>query len=330
MAIQAQEFLFQRIREYLPPHISLVEMVAEELNVSQDSAYRRIRGETPLVLDEARLLCKRFGISLDHLLDIRDGSTLFQSIRLNPRNYSYAAYLTDLIQQVENVGNFIHKEVIYLTKDVPLFHNFYFRTLTAFRYFFWMKTILQKEEFADRRFEVDLLPPEIESLSKKLSAAYCRIPSVEIWNTECINAAIVQIDFYRECGFFSSAADIVAVYESLEETILHLRAQVEAGCKFMPGESPVHRPDNFQFFYNRVILGDNTILVVTDHVRTCYLNYDVLNYLVTRDESFCNETYEELQTLMKRSTLISQTGERQRNMFFRILLHRINERKRNL
>jgi len=48
---QSQEFLFQRIKELLPPHAPLVDSVANILHVSSDSAYRRIRGETPLVLD---------------------------------------------------------------------------------------------------------------------------------------------------------------------------------------------------------------------------------------------------------------------------------------
>ena len=45
---QSQEFLFHRIKELLPPHASLVDTVAEILHISSDSAYRRIRGETPV------------------------------------------------------------------------------------------------------------------------------------------------------------------------------------------------------------------------------------------------------------------------------------------
>jgi hypothetical protein len=48
---QAQEFLFQRIKELLPPSESLTDVVSEILHVSSDSAYRRIRNETPLVLE---------------------------------------------------------------------------------------------------------------------------------------------------------------------------------------------------------------------------------------------------------------------------------------
>jgi hypothetical protein len=121
---QSQEFLFQRIKELLPPHASLVDTVASILHVSSDSAYRRIRGETPMVLDEAKELCQHFKISLDHLLNVKTGSTLFHDIRVNLKNYSYEKYLTDLIKQIQHVNSFIHKEIIYLNKDMPLFHRF--------------------------------------------------------------------------------------------------------------------------------------------------------------------------------------------------------------
>lgn len=327
---QSQEFLFHRIKELIPPHASLVDTVAEILHVSSDSAYRRIRGETPVVLDEARELCRHFKLSLDQLLDVQGGATLFQNMRINLKNYSYEKYLTDLIRQVEYVGSFIHKEVIYLTKDVPLFHCFYYSPLIAFRYFFWMKTIIQHPDFLDREFEFNCISPEIEKLSRELARTYTRLPSAEIWNTECINAAIIQIEFYKDSGYFSSSADIKKVYESLEETMLHLKNQVEYGCKFMPEENPESKKENFNFFYNRIILGDNTVLTVTDRTKSVFINYDALNYMVTRDEAFCNPFYDDLKMLMKKSTLISQTGEKQRNIFFGNLLNKIKDRVKNL
>ena len=327
---QAQEFVFQRIKELLPPHVSLVDAVAETLHLSSDSAYRRIRGETPMVLDEVKELCQYYKISLDQLLDVKSGSVLFQNVRIDIHNYTYETYLSDLLKQVQYVNSFIQKEIIYLTKDVPIFHNFYFKPLIAFRYFFWMKSILQKPEFADREFELNCVSLEIEELSRELVRAYEKIPSTEIWNTECINSVISQIEFYKDSGYFSSAADIKTVYESLEETFLHLKNQVEYGCKFMPDENPNTKKTNFRFFYNRVVLGDNTIMVMTDRVKTAFLNYDVLNYMLTRDEAFCSPRYDDLQNLMKKSTLISQTSEKQRNIFFGIMLNKIEDRKRNL
>jgi hypothetical protein len=327
---QAQEFLFQRIKEILPPSVSLTDAVSEILHVSSDSAYRRIRNETPLVLEEAKQLCEHFHLSLDQVLHIRSNSILFENVRINNEQYSYEKYLADLIKMVQYINSCKQKEIIYLTKDVPLFHNFYFKPLIAFRYFFWMKAILQHPDYSTRAIDLNGVSPEIETMSRQLAKGYTELPSAEIWNTECINSAISQIEFYKDSGLFSSAADIRAVYQALEETIMHLKAQVEFGCKFMPGESTQTKKNNFRFFYNRIILGDNTILVTTENVKTTYLNYDVLNYIVTRDENFCNQCNEDMHNLMRRATVISQTSEKQRNIFFGILLAKIEDRKKKL
>jgi plasmid maintenance system antidote protein VapI len=327
---QSHEFLFRRIKELLPPHISVVDSVAEILHISSDSAYRRIRGETPIVLDEARELCNHFKLSLDNILNVQSGATLFQNVRVNTHDYNYEQYLKDLVKQTQYIGSFIHKEIIYRTKDIPIFHNFYYQPLIAFRYFFWMKTIIQHPDFSKREFTIDCVSPEIISLSQELSRAYNSLPSTEIWNTECVNAAISQIELYKDSRYFSSAADIKMVYESLEETFIHLKNQVDYGGKFMPEENPEMKKNNFSFFYNRVVLGDNTIMVVTDNVKTVLLNYDALNYITTRDEMFCNYCYDDLQILIKRSTILSGTSEKQRNIFFGILLNKITDRKKHL
>jgi hypothetical protein len=327
---QSQEFLFQRIRELLPPHASLVDTVAAILHISNDSAYRRIRNETPLVLDEARELCNYYKISLDHILNVQSGDVLFRNIRVDTSKYSYEKYLYDLIMQLQYISSYTHKEIIYRSKDIPLFHNFYYYPLIAFRYFFWMKSIIQHRDFAERYFELDCVSPQIEKLSRELTAEYNKIPSIEIWNTESVNAAISQVEFYKDSGYFSRKEDIKIVYQALEETINHLKNEVEFGCKFMPEENHESKKTNFRFFYNRVILADTTIFAVTDSVKTVFLNYDGLNYVVTRDEAFCNSYYTDIQSQMKRSTLISQTSEKQRNIFFNIVLNKIKERIKQL
>lgn len=329
MATTAQDYLFQRIKEMLPLQISMVDAVSDILHISSDSAYRRIRGETPLILEEAKQLCDHFHLSLDELLSLKSGFTLFQTERIHYKNYTFESYLNGILQQMKQVNNFMRKEVIYLTKDIPLFHNFSQEPLFAFRYFFWMKSILRHPDFENKKLTLDCLTPEIKKLGADIIQAYNIIPSTEIWNTECVNSIIFQLEYYRDAGFFSDNSDIKPIYEAVEETIYHLKDQAEFGCKFLPGENPQVKKSNFKFFHNRVTLGDNTIMAVTDNIKSVFLNYDVMNYMITRDEKFCNDTYDELQTLMKRSTLISATSEKQRNIFFNALLGKIQERKKH-
>jgi hypothetical protein len=317
-----QDYLFKRIREKLPTDASIADEVADLLHVSNDSAYRRIRGETPLVLEEAKVLCEAFGLSLDEALKSENNSVSFSAFNLN-NEYSFKKYLQDILHNVKLVASFEQKEIIYLTKDFAVFYNFLFKPLFAFRYFFWMKSILQHPDFTSVKFSMDLLPADVEETGQQIIKIYNTIPSTEIWNTECVNSTISQIEYYREAGYFSSDEDVEKIYSALRDSIEHLRTQADTGSKFYPGENPGYQKSNFQFYHNRLVLGDNTIMTIVNGKKILYLNYDVLNYMVTQDEKFCNDVYSKLQTLMKRATILSSVSEKQRNIFFNVLLKKI-------
>ena len=325
--LQLQEFLFQHIREKLPDSISLSETVSELLNISNDSAYRRIRGETPLILDEARVLCQHFNLSIDQLLNLKTGSVVFQPVILNTTDYNFEKYLTDILESLKYFATHKEVEVLYLAKDMVLFHNFYYRPLFAFRYFFWMKSIIQHPDFVTKTFTLDCLPPHIEKLGKEINNVYNSFHSTEIWNTVCINSSVAQIEYYREAGFFQAEKDINDVYKALRNTIEHLRVQAEYGAKFLPGEKPTYKKNNFDLYHNRVVLGDNTILVILDGKKSLYLAHDTLNYLMTQDESFCDNAFIKIKGLLKKATILSNVGEKQRNMFFNTLLKKIPEQE---
>jgi hypothetical protein len=318
-----QEYLFQKIREKLSSTESLADVVAEKLFVSTDSAYRRIRGETPLILEEARTLCEAFSISLDEVIGAKQNSISFRFTQLNNTNNSFKKYLLEILENLKLIASAEEKQLIYLSKDIPIFYNFLYAPLFAFRYFFWMKSIMQHPDFVHAQFTLDVLPKDIQEIGTQVNQYYNQIPSTEIWNTECINSTISQIEYYREAGYFQTDHDVERIYASLRELIEHIRSRADLGSKFLPAEKAVAKKNNFQFFYNRLVLGENTIMAITNNKKTVYLSYDVLNYLVTQDELFCNETHEKLLTLIKRATMLSNTSEKQRNIFFNILLRKI-------
>ena len=144
----AQQVFFNHIKGLLPPHISFVDEIAEELNISNDSAYRRIRGEKPIALEEIKKLCTKYKISLDQLLHLDSDSVIFSGKRADPENFSFENYLQDFLQQMLFIASFEQKELLILPKDIPVFHYYNFPELAAFKYFFWMKTILHYPEYS--------------------------------------------------------------------------------------------------------------------------------------------------------------------------------------
>jgi hypothetical protein len=319
---QIQEYLFQRIKEILPASKTLVDSIAELLHVSQDSAYRRIRGETPLVLEEARQLCQYYHLSLDQLLTIQQQSVVFDNIELNTTGSDFTSYLSGILHELKKLASYNQKKIIYSTNDVPFFYQFCCPSISAFRYFFWMKTIIQHPSFVRQKFSLNCLPAETEAIGKEVLSVYCQIPSIEIWNAECIHGTLIQISYYLEAGIITKE-DAIEIYKGLRDTLEHLQEQAAYGRKFIPGENPLTKKDNFQLFHNRVGLGDNIILTIQDEKQKTYLNYDSLSYMATVDESFCNMVQRQLQTTINRSTQISSVSEKQRNIFFNILYAKI-------
>jgi transcriptional regulator with XRE-family HTH domain len=76
-----------RIKEQLPTNASIADELADVLNVSIDSVYRRLRGETALTISEIHLLCSKYKISFDSFADS------FETI---PFEYGRLMILSDL------------------------------------------------------------------------------------------------------------------------------------------------------------------------------------------------------------------------------------------
>ena len=327
-ATEVQQTFFKHIKSIVPPNISMVDDVADLLHISNDSAYRRIRGEKSLTFEEIQLLCKHYKISLDQILTAESTATVFYGRRVDVGNFDFKSYLQDMLENLKTFAKASTKKMYYEARDIPIFHHFQYEKLAAFKYFFWMKSVLYYPEYNKRTFEETILSPELLQLGKDITRAYNSIPSAEIWVMESINTTLRQIEYYTHAGVIKQKETIAALYTELEQLIDHIREQAECGEKFLPGERPQGGQGNYQLYFNEVYLGHNSIMVEADGVQTAFINHAVLNYMMTHDAAFCDYTRRSLENNMKKSLLISSVGERERSRFFNTLAKSINESKK--
>lgn len=322
-----QQLFFQHIKVNLPPHLSLVDEVAELLNISNDSAYRRIRVEKPISFEEIQKLCSHYKVSLDHFLHLSNDSFIFSGKLNDNSQHTFEHYLENLLQNFQYVNSFEKKHMYILMKDIPPFIYFHIKELAAFKYFFWMKSILNYDSMKSVKFSID--DPRYEPFyptGKKIVEMYNKIPITEIWNIESINSTLRQINFYVESGAFKNKSEARVLYTKFEELIDHLEKQAELGCKYDIGGKPSSNTVSYRLFVNELILGDNTYMAELDDARITFLNHSVLYFIATRDERFNNAIHENLQNLIKKSTMVSTVGEKERVSFFNQLRDKINER----
>lgn len=327
---EIQQQIFSAIKNRLPAEASVAEETARILDISTDSAYRRMRGEKQISLEELYKLCTNYNISLDQLMEIQTGAFMFQGNILDNKTFQFDKYLTGIMNSLGYMNSFKEKEFFNLCKDSPIFHHFYFREFAAFKYFAWMGTLMHLPEFKNKKVNFEEYPDNYFEIGQKALALYDRLDSVEIWNIESLNTTLRQIDFFRDGNRFRSDHDILKIYEAIEKMMDHLEKQAELGYKFSYGDPEKKPLGRYRMYFNEVVLGDNSSMAIMDNSKIAFLPHTAMNYLMTRDIKYCDNYHNYIQNLMKSSTLISEVSEKERSKFFRIHRERIANRKASL
>lgn len=323
-----QQLLFQQIKSLLPSNLSLVDVIAELLSLSNDSAYRRIRSETPLTIDETAILISHFKLSLDQLCKKDVESFLFSGRLANASDHLFERWMENTLQQLQFMNSFKNKHLYYLAKDIPLMQQFLIPELMAFKSFFWRKSILHYDDLRGKKFSLQEIDPFHLELAGKIITAYNQLPSTDIWNIESINSTIRQIEFYRSANAFETADDLSRLYASVFRLIDHIERQAEAGVKFDIGGKPQPDAASFHLFNNELILGDNTVLAVLNNTKLTFLNHSVINFISTRDERFNAHIFDAFQNIIQKSTQLSAVGEKERTRFFIRIRNKIKKASR--
>ncbi|MFT3682640.1 MAG: hypothetical protein QM791_20455 [Ferruginibacter sp.] len=325
-----QQAFFNHIKSKLPPHISLVDEVAALLNISNDSAYRRIRNEKPLALDEIQVLCNKYQVSLDQLLQIQTNTVIFSGNKIDPASFNFNNYLQDVLSNLTLINRLPGAQFYYYNKDIPIFHFMQFPELCAFKFFFWKRTVIGYPEMARLQFNGEEMDAELMATAAKIIELYTQVPSVEIWNEESVHVTIRQLEFYRQSNIFTNKHVLLKVYLQLEELLNHMELQADAGKKFLYNKQPAANSAAFDIYINECLIGDNTIYVRGAERQMTFINHNGLNFMGTQDKTFCDYTFKNLQHIIKKSTHISVVGEKERSMFFNTLREKIYERKKNI
>jgi hypothetical protein len=304
-----QSAFLEEVKRRMPRNLSFVDELSELLSISRDSAYRRIRGETVLSLDEAKKLCERFGVSIDSFFSPSANMVPFMDRSPTP-NYTLEQWVSSIFKNVEMLT-----EMTYAAKDIPVFHYVRHPKLSEFKMFFWQKTIIENPDYKQVKFEPGVISKEMVQLGVRIWDRYTRIPSNEIWAEEAINNTLKQIEFYHECGFFTTPEQPAEICDYLLELVRIAQDEAASGKK--------ENGASFNLYQNEILMSDNTISARAGDKRLAYLNYNTLSLLITQHEYFCTKTEEYLRNLIKHSTLISATAEKERIKFFTKLIDRI-------
>lgn len=311
-----QHILMKKIKSTLPANISLADDLADLLEVSTDSAYRRIRGETALTIDEIVKICQHFKVSFDALTTIQSGSVSFsfREVRTKPE---FIMYLEDISNEMERIVKAPDKHIVYSAVDIPIFHYFKFPEYLHFKMFYWLRSIANDPEFMAKKFSIAELDPRIIELSKKLWDQYARVPSTELWSDSILNSIVKQIKYYWLSGIFETKEDVIQLISSVRSSLEMVQHEAEMNMKLLTSGHTDSLTQNYQLYQSDIEIGNNFILVSVGNLKILYNSFHTFNKMYTTNHGFCNLTESWLNNLIKQANLISGVAEKQRFQFFR-------------
>jgi hypothetical protein len=322
--IKLQQRFIQVLEGLCPPSISLADTLADLLNISKDSAYRRLRCETIIDLNELFLISRHFNISIDNVLSYESKGVVFEYGSIKSVA-DYKDYLRSILTPLGMLAKYENVRVIYAAQDIPLFHNFRYQKLARFKLFYWLRSIVNAPEFQEKQFNEADIDEELIDLGYTLFNAYSKVFSEEIWTEITPVSLFKQIEFCWSSGLFLNKQQALEICNEVEQEFNELEQQAKSGIKVDSTGKPSGFKKNFNLYLSEIEIGNNCIYTEVAGNMTVYLAYNTFNKITTSNQQFCLEIQRWLTNLITKSTPISEVSEKHRYQFFKKLHKGIEE-----
>lgn len=317
------------LKRAIPANLNLADEVSELLAISADSAYRRLRGETDITLEEMVLLAKTYNISLDSALMGSSKMVSFRTNELSTEISGFADYLSVLHSDLKWIRQWPNAQITYAAEDLPVFYHFFFPQLARFKMVYWNKSILGNTQLNSAFVEDVHIPDSWRSEVPKIIEVFSQMPSVEIWHEDTLKSTLKQIEYYTLVGYFKQKDTLNSLMEELENLINMVKMQAEHGYKFNPmSQSFLETP--FDMYASEVMIGNNCVLLNSDVQNATYISYNTFNFIQTKNDTFNHQTIEWTKNLLSKSNRISEVSEIGRAKYFNRQLQQIEDLRQRL
>jgi transcriptional regulator with XRE-family HTH domain len=316
---QSQVHFLKNIQQTTSSNIAFVDEIADLLGISNDSAYRRLRGETSLTFNELGLLCRHYKVSFDSFNSAPDMQIVpFRYKKLLRSKENFVEYLKELCSEMNRVrqSRSSDKHIIYAGQGLPIFHYFKFPMLTAFKTFYWFKSIMNVDELQNEVFTPEMIDDEIIELSNTLFKYYLEVPSTEIWVDSTVMGTINQIRFYWDSGMFANMNDALAVCADVRALIEYISKTCVTGKKQDDFDKPTIFGERLSLYFSEIEIEKVSVLVRLGGISRIYLDQMTCGSIHTEHHAYAEETADWLDSIISKSNLISGVSQTMRYQFF--------------
>lgn len=318
-----QQQLINLILEGFAKRSQAVTELSKLLDVSVDSVYRRLRGDTILNPEEISLLARKFEISLDNLIFQREQHLLFSFNAFERQILDFGTYIDQLFQTAQGISRLPEVEMYFAVQDLPIFMLPVFPRLFSFRLYVYGQSYWKFDQLKDSNFHFDLLPEPVMEKAIEVNQIYNSVTSHELWNLGLIDNMLNQIEYLATVDRFENLEQIKILCQDLMDVVTYLKMMAKSGHKFYYHDGPEAKQATFDLYYNEFAGTNDSILISSPDQKVLFTSFGSPDFLSTRNQRFCEHLENWFKTIIARSTSISTHSERKRDWVFRHLEKKI-------
>jgi len=290
----------------------LVNFISETLKIEKDSASRRLNKKVYFSIEEMEVLSIKLGISIDGLL---------RREKCYPLSPPYVLYPPMSVDSVSQLFKKMERDLMLLDEVAsetaefgsvftfpPMEFLIPFKNLTKFVFFKWGYYFVGTDEF--NNYSTWSLPPLASDANRTLMEVYNKWNSVfYIWDISTIWSLVKDV-IYLTSIFALEPKDTEAIKNEMHEMLYNLE-KMASGTKNYLSESK-----KIDLYVSSLHLGSNFSYFISENKWYNTFNTFFASSSLYDDYETCMQVKEWMYSLKKVCTLISESGAKERKLFF--------------
>jgi transcriptional regulator with XRE-family HTH domain len=299
-----QVAFFERLKRLLPAHRNLALELAEMLEISVDSVYRRIRGESALSYHELLLIQQKMNLKPGALFPSENvEEVVFEYERPVP-GYDTFLFLQQIERQMNAANRRNNMRITLASDDLPFFMHFLSPGLLQFKLLVFSGREIHDLEKAK---EYD---PQIQEICESIIKSWLEADAVEIWGSHPLDSTLKQISYYTENRMIGQEYARFLFLE-LKNMADLISGWASGGRKFYGSLTG----GEITLYQSELNMGEMTLVLSFGEESIAYKSNYGYGYLRTEHSVFAEETLAWMRDLASKSVLISGSGEKYRNKY---------------
>lgn len=301
--------LIEAVRDKLSTKANLANTLMDILYLGREAIYRRLRGEVPFTLAEAAVISRKMGVSLDNIVGVSFSNNAVFDMNVvhheNPFD-TYYSIIDKYVQMSQVLKEDPASEMGTSSNIIPQTLSFNHDILSKFRLFKWM---YQNDNIKCKHFEELELPQKLLDKQKEFVNLSQHIHSNDyIWDSMIFQHMVNDVQYFSDIHLISDEDK-----KQIKEDLLVLTDELEN----LASKGKSKTGNDIRIYISSINFEATYSYILASSFQVSMIRVYAINSITTQDPAMFNSLKEWIQSLKKFSTMISESGEMQRILFFK-------------